>query len=109
MSKIDWQNGLISEYLDCPHTGEVAHRLHQPNADLILERNKKLRNEPEAFDRVKKKSMEQVASIPLLMWEKAIRDGYDLNCPDKDIADKELMRYLRSYEGMACLVTNKKV
>jgi len=109
MSKIDWGNGLLSEYLGCDHTGEIAHRLHQPNASLILERNKKLRNEPEAFDRAKKDKMEQVASIPVIMWEKAIRDGYDLNCRDKEIADQELMRFLRSPEGRACLVTNRKV
>lgn len=107
MSKIDWGDGLVSEYLHSPHTGEIAHRLHQPNADLILERNKRLRNEPEAFK--KNEDLTQIASIPLLMWEKAIRDGYDLNCRDKEIANKELMRFLRSIEGRACLVTPKKV
>jgi hypothetical protein len=38
------------------------------------------------------------------MWEKAIRDGYQLNCKDKDIAEKEMHRYLQSPEGRTCLV-----
>jgi len=97
--------GLVSEFHHTAHTDEIHHRLHQPNENLILERNKRLRNEPEAFR--KNDYMTQVASIPLIMWEKAIRDGYQLNCKDREIADKELMRFLRSENGKKCLVMEK--
>lgn len=107
MDKQFTPEGIMSQFLYCDHTGEIAHRRTQPNEDLILEHNKRLRNEPEAF--AKNDYFHQIASIPLIIWEKAIRDGYDLTCPDKEIADKELMRFLRSTEGRICMVREEKV
>jgi hypothetical protein len=48
-----------------------------------------------------------VASIPFIMFEKAIRDGYDLNCPDSKIAGQEMNRFLKSEDGRLCLVQGK--
>lgn len=91
-----------SELLFCDHTEEVARKLTQPTEDLILNHNAELRKNKGAlrdfeFGR-------QLASIPLNMWEKAIRDGYDLQSKDKQIREREMARYLRSPEGRACLV-----
>jgi hypothetical protein len=84
--------------------GKVYHQTTQPNEDAILEENANLRKDNAyrdlSFGR-------QVASVPFIMWEKAIRDGYDLNSPDSEIAQKELFRFLRSPEGQICMVRNK--
>ena len=101
------ENGFVSEFHFQPHTEVLTHRLYQPNENLILDRNQRLRNEPEAF--AKNEWIRPLCAVPLIMWEKAIRDGYDLNCPDKEIADKELFRYLRSPEGMTCMTTEEKI
>jgi hypothetical protein len=105
---VEWTaQGLISEFHHTAHTDEIHHNIRQPNENLILERNHRLRLEPEAF--AKNDYMQPLASIPIIIWEKAIRDGYDLNCPDQEIANKELMRFLRSPEGKKCLTTPKKI
>jgi hypothetical protein len=49
-----------------------------------------------------------LASIPMIMYEKAIRDGFDLNNKDPDIAGREMHRYLQTPEGKACLVQPTK-
>lgn len=84
------------------HEERVYHRITQPTEDLILERNHELRKTPGvlrdlSFGR-------QVASIPMVMYVKAIKDGYMLNSPDSEIASKEMMRFLQSEEGKLCLV-----
>jgi hypothetical protein len=48
-----------------------------------------------------------VATIPFIMFEKAIRAGFDLNCPDSKIAGKEMHRFLQSSDGKLCLVQGK--
>ena len=101
------ENGLLSEFHYQPHTEIVTHRVSQPNEDLILERNSELRKQPEAF--ASNDYMEQVASIPIVMWEQAIREGYQLNACDNQIADRELFRFLRSENGKKCMVTERKV
>lgn len=105
MSKILHDSGVLSTFHYQPHTDVLSHHRSQPNEDLILERNQSLRNEPEAF--AKNDYMHQLASIPLIMWDNAIRDGYELNAPDNGIAEKELMRFLRSENGKICLVRDK--
>jgi hypothetical protein len=45
-----------------------------------------------------------LCSIPFIMYEKAIRDGYDLNNRDAEHRSKELFRYLKSEEGKKCLI-----
>lgn len=99
--------GFLSEFHYQNHTDTLYHRLTQPNEDIILERNATLRKEPEAF--AKNDYFHQIASIPLIMWDKAIRDGYQLNNSDSQIADRELMRFLRTDEGKFCMVREEKV
>ena len=98
-------NGLVSEFHSDAHDGTIHHRITQPNEALILERNKRLRNEPEAFK--KNDFMAPLCTIPVSTWEWAKRNGYDLDCQDREIADKELFRFLKSPEGKACLMTEK--
>ena len=79
----------------------------QPTEDLILERNKDLRNNPGILQDLKADGESYgrlLCSIPLIMFTKAIKDGYQLRCPDADIRSKELNRFLRSPEGKLCLV-----
>lgn len=86
------------------HTDTVTHVQTQPTERLILERNAELRKDNVLNDL---SFGRQVASIPFIMYEKAIRDGYDLSNPDGQIAGQEMMRYLKSPEGQLCLVRNK--
>lgn len=89
------------------HEDKLYHETTQPTEGAILERNKELRKNPGALRDLGSGDNtwgRQVASIPLIMYEKAIRDGYDLNNRDASIATKEMMRYLQSPEGQLCLV-----
>jgi hypothetical protein len=89
------------------HEDKLYHEVTQPTENLILERNKELRNNPGVLRDLGEGDNtfgRQVASIPLVMYEKAIRDGYDLNNRDAQIATREMMRYLQSSEGQLCLV-----
>lgn len=88
-----------------PHEDKIYRELTQPTEDLILNRNKELRKNPGAlrdfsFGRL-------AASIPFNVYEKAIRDGYQLNCSDKQTRQRDMHRFLQSPEGRACLVTEK--
>lgn len=93
------------------HTDELFHKTSQPTENLILERNKRLRNEGVVQDLGSQGGIgqwgRQVASIPFILWEKAIRDGYRLNSKDKVEAEKELHRFLMSDDGKACLIVPK--
>jgi len=100
-------DGVIkSEFLS--HIDEIAHKQTQPSEDTILARNAELRKNTNALHDLGAQSGESfgrwVASIPFNMFEKAIRDGYDLNSKNADISAKELNRYLQSTEGRMCLV-----
>ena len=103
---------IKSDVIYQEHTGELHHKTTQPTENLILERNKKLRNNSGALQdlgtQIDGNSWgRQVASIPFILFERAIREGYDLNSKDKDIAQKELFRFLQSDLGKPCLVTEK--
>jgi hypothetical protein len=90
---------------------DMVHKTTQPSEDLILEQNSELRKNEDAIKNLQDEDGEtwgrQVASIPLIMWEKAKRDGYDLSSRDSATATKELWRFLRSEEGKKCLVGNQ--
>jgi len=90
------------------HTGELTHKLTQPTENLILARNAELRKNPGVIQDLGKQSGgvfgRQVASIPMIMYEQALRDGYQLNSGDKEHQGKEMARYLQSTEGKQCLV-----
>jgi hypothetical protein len=97
-------DGVIkSEFLT--HVDEVCHKQTQPSEGIILARNAELRKNPGAIRDLEWGRM--VASIPMNMFEKAIRDGYQLNNNDADVAAKEMAKYLQTTEGKMCLVQGK--
>ena len=90
------------------HEDRLYHELTQPTEDLILERNKNLRNSGIKLELGKGSEGgvwgRQIASIPFIVFEKAIRDGYDLTSKDADIAASEMARFLKTEAGRACLI-----
>lgn len=102
--------GVIkSEVIYQDHTDELIHKTSQPTEGLILDRNAELRKNEGAIKDLGAGQEggtwgRQVASIPFIVFEKAIRDGYQLNHKDQDFAGKEMHRFLQSDEGKACLV-----
>lgn len=98
---------VIKSNIKLDSDGSLYHETTQPSEDLILERNKELRKNPEVVrDLGSNKGGtwgRQVASIPFIVYEKAIRDGYDLNSKDSEHAQKEMFRFLKSEEGQKCL------
>lgn len=93
-------------------TEKMTHVLTQPTEDIILERNKGLRNNPGVIRDLGAQSEEgtwgrMVASIPmgLMLW--ASRNGYDIYNRDSEIASKELFRFLQSEKGKPCLVRDR--
>lgn len=96
------------------HEDKLYHELTQPTEDIILGRNAALRNNPGAINDLHSKDEtggdswgRWVASIPYIMYEKAKRDGYDLDCKDQKIAQRELNRFLQSTDGKLCLIQGK--
>lgn len=94
------------------HTDTITHVTDQPTENLILSRNQKLRNNPGAMRDLGEGSEggtwgRAVANIPFIMLEKAKRDGYKLDAPDKETRSKELFRFLNSEEGKKCLIREK--
>lgn len=90
----------------------IVHKLTQPSEDLILERNNELRKNEGVIQDLGAQSEDgtwgrQVASIPFVIWYKAIKDGYDLQNKDSKIANKELWRFLQSDDGKKCLLRSK--
>lgn len=91
------------------HDGQLTHKMTQPTEDLILSRNAELRKTNGALNDLGHGSPDgpwgrQVASIPEIMFHKAIKDGYDLMSTDAHINQKEMQRFLLSPEGKMCLV-----
>lgn len=91
------------------HEDVLYHELTQPTESAILARNAELRKDPgtikdlganmgrgETWGR-------QVASIPFVIYEKALSLGYQLNAPGEH-GQKEMMRFLSSETGKLCLV-----
>jgi len=100
MFKPTFDGVIKSEFLT--HIDEVAHKQTQPSEKLILARNAELRNNPGVIKDLSWGRLE--ASIPFNMFEKAIRDGYELNSQDATIAAMAMKRYLQTPEGKTCLV-----
>jgi len=91
------------------HTDVLTHKLSQPTEQVILDRNTRLRNNPGVIQDLGAQSEggswgRQIASIPLIIFEKAVREGYDLKCQDQKVAGLEMNRFLQTPEGKACLV-----
>jgi hypothetical protein len=100
-------DGVIkSEFLT--HIDEIAHKQTQPSENLILARNAELRKNPGVLYKLGEQEGhvwgEMLASIPFNMYEKAIRDGYQLNHPDAATSAMAMMNYLQTPEGKECLV-----
>ncbi len=98
-----------SEFHFQEHTGKLTHKLTQPSEDIILDHNARLRNNAGVINDLGKGSEggtwgRKVASVPMNMYEKAIRDGFELNSKDSAHAGLEMSRYLKTPEGRACLV-----
>ena len=91
------------------HTGVLTHKTTQPTEALILQRNAELRKNPGVIRDLGTGQEggswgRQLASIPFIMLEKAVRDGFDLRNRDGKIRSRELFRYLKTDEGKLCLV-----
>jgi len=90
------------------HTGVLTHKTTQPSEDLILERNAELRKNPKVIRDLGSNEGgtwgRNIASIPFIKYEAAIRAGFELNKGDAELRSKELFRYLKSEEGKKCLV-----
>lgn len=95
-------NVIKSDFHYQDHTGVLTHKMSQPSENLILERNAELRKNPGAVNDMS--FGRQVASIPMIMYEKALRDGYDLNSSDHKFAGTEMNRFLQSSDGKMCLI-----
>ncbi len=96
-----------SEFIE--HCDTITHKLTQPTEDMILSRNARLRQNHGAINDLGKGAEggtwgRQVASIPLILYDKAKRNGYDLDSKDKETREREMMRFLDSVEGRMCLV-----
>lgn len=89
----------------------IVHKTTQPTENLILERNAKLRNNEGIIQDLGAQSGEtwgrQVASIPFVIWEKALKAGFQMTHKDSNFANKELFRFLQTPEGQACLIRGK--
>ena len=101
-----------NELIYQPHTNELFSKISQPTESLIHERNAELRKNPGVINDLCAKSEggswgRQIASIPMSDYYEALRNGYDLNSSDSDVATKEMMRFLNSEKGRKSLVVNK--
>jgi hypothetical protein len=101
-------DGLFkSEFIE--HGTELCHKLTQPTEDIILERNKRLRNNQGAINDLGKGNDggtwgRWVASIPEIDYNMAIKAGYDLNSKDPKLRTAEMNRFLATPIGRACLI-----
>lgn len=91
------------------HTDVLTHKQSQPSEQTILDRNSRLRSNPGVIQDLGAQGEggtwgRQVASIPLIIYEKAKRDGFDFDSRDKAHAGLEMQRFLQTPEGKACLV-----
>jgi len=91
------------------HTGVLTHKTTQPSENLILERNAELRKNPGVIRDLGAQGKDgswgrQIASIPFIKYEEAIRAGFELTSGDAEYRSKELFRFLQSEEGKKCLV-----
>jgi len=94
------------------HTGVLTHKQTQPTEDIILSRNSELRKNAGVIRDLGAGQEggswgRQVASIPIIMYDKALREGYDLNNKNHTVAAAEMNRFLQSTDGKMCLVQGK--
>lgn len=89
----------------------LIHKKTQPTENLILERNQDLRKNEGVIRDLQDEDGEtwgrMVATIPLIVFEQAIKSGYRLRSREKGEASKELFRFLQSPVGKTCLIRDK--
>ena len=104
-------SGVLKSEFIMDNDGVLTHKLTQPTEDLILARNAELRKNRGAIRDLGEQSGgafgRQVASIPMNLFHWAVKNGYDLNNRDSEIAGKEMMRFLQSEKGKPCLIQEK--
>jgi hypothetical protein len=92
------------------HTDVLTHVLSQPTEKLILDRNAEIRKDPSVLRGLGEgqeggKWGDAAANIPLVLLDKANRDGFDIYAKDSLFASSELLRFLKTTpEGRACLL-----
>jgi len=94
------------------HTGVLTSAQTQPTEDLILGRNAELRKNPGVLKDLGQGSEggtwgRQIASIPMIVFDAAIRQGFDLNNTDAKYGAREMQRFLATPTGKTCLVRGK--
>lgn len=91
------------------HTGVLTHETTQPTEDLILQRNAELRKNPGVIQDLGAQSDggsfgRQVASIPIITYDKALRNGFEFNKGDAQHRRNEIFRFLQTEDGKKCIV-----
>lgn len=91
------------------HSGQLTSIITQPTEDIILARNAELRKNPGAIRDLGQGEEggafgRQIASIPFIMFNRAIKDGFDLNSKDAKHGAREMQRFLATEDGRKCLV-----
>lgn len=96
---------IKSEVLWDAHDETLHHRTSQPTEGLILKRNKQFRDN----GLIKDLTFGRLAAvIPMIAWDAAKRQGYDVENPDGKVAGREIHRFLQTDYGKACLVHDDK-
>ena len=104
---------IRSKYSFQPHTEVMTHELTQPTEDLILARNHELRKNPGAIQDLGAQMGKgeeygrQMATIPEIMYYKALQDGFDFYSKDKHHAASEMQRFLATKDGQLCLIRDR--
>ena len=107
-------SGVIrSQFFMDQATGVLTHKQTQPTEDIILARNAELRKNPGAIHDLGAQGKDGtwgrlLASIPEIMYNRAIRIGFELNHKDQDHAAAEMQRFLATSEGKKCLIRDKE-
>lgn len=100
---------LTQEFHYQPHTGVLTSVQSQASENVILARNAELRKNPGSLRDLGQGEEggawgRQLASIPFIMFNRALKDGFDLKNKDAQFAAREMQRYLATTEGKKCLV-----
>ena len=77
----------------------------QPSESAILEHNKQLRLNPGSVNDLSYGRL--IADIPEIIYQQALKDGFQFNHPDPQIARLEKRRFLNTPIGKACMVQDK--
>jgi|PlaIllAssembly_1097288.scaffolds.fasta_scaffold502904_2 hypothetical protein len=86
------------------HEGRIYRELTQPNEDVILEDNKRLRN----LQQRKLDWGRWVGRFSASAWEMLSRKYPELRSGDKRTREKKVLEILRSPEGAPFLVVDKR-